>query len=209
MSLIVNGRVNRGSFSREFELVVERGEPLAVVGANGSGKSTLLHCIAGLVGLADGSITLNGSVWDQPSSGLWVTPENRRIGMVFQDVRLFPGMSVVGNVMFGLRTRGVPRDNAREVSMQWLDQVGMAALAGRRIDGLSGGEAQRVAIARALTFSPEVLLLDEPLASVDAISREQLRLMLSQVLADFGGMCVVVSHDESDVAAISRHQLVL
>jgi molybdate transport system ATP-binding protein len=209
MTLVVNGQVTRGSFAREFELVVERGEPLAVVGANGSGKSTLLHCIAGLSGLSDGSITMNGATWDQLASSSWVPPEDRNVGMVFQDVRLFPAMTVLGNVMFGLRTRGMSRDNSRIVAMQWLENVGMAKLADRRTDGLSGGEAQRVAIARALACSPEVLLLDEPLANVDAASREQLRLVLVDVLADFGGMCIVVSHDEADVAAISRHQLVL
>jgi molybdate transport system ATP-binding protein len=206
---MVNGQVKRGAFSRDFELVVERGEPLAVVGANGSGKSTLLHCIAGLIGLNDGSIAMNGATWDQPITGSWVTPETRRVGMVFQDVRLFPAMTVLGNVMFGGRTRGMSRGNSRTVATQWLDRVGIANLADRRIDGLSGGEAQRVAIARALACSPEVLLLDEPLASVDTASRHHLRAVLSQVLTDFDGMCIVVSHDEADIAAISRHQLVL
>jgi molybdate transport system ATP-binding protein len=129
--------------------------------------------------------------------------------MVFQDYLLFPHLSIVDNVAFGLRSRGVGKAQARRRARHWLDRVGLADYARSRPSGLSGGQAQRAALARALVGEPQLLLLDEPLSALDARTKLEIRAELRQHLADFGGPAVVVSHDPVDAMALGDNIAVI
>ena len=202
MTLRFAGRVEQGAFVLDVDVSVAPGEVLAVLGPNGSGKSTLLRAIAGLLPLTAGMVTVDGSVLDGP-------PESRPVGMVFQEYLLFPNLDVTENVAFGLRARGVARATARATARDVIDRVGLADHAGARPARLSGGQAQRVALARALATSPRVLLLDEPLAALDATTRRLVRRDLRAHLAGFDGMRVLVTHDPVDAYALADRIAVL
>src|SRR3954453_9166177 len=159
--------VRLGRLDLSVALDAADGETVAVLGPNGAGKSTLLRALAGLVPLDDGSIAIHDTVLDDPGAGTFVVPERRGVGVVFQDYLLFPHLSVLENVAFGLRSRGVGRVDARVRASEWLARVGMADRGRERPTMLSGGQQQRVALARALVTEPRLLLLDEPLAALD------------------------------------------
>ena len=178
MSISLNGSVGRGDFERSFNFTIADGEVLAITGPNGSGKSTVIHTIAGLIALRSGHLEFEGAIWDAPVSKQWVAPENRTCAVVFQDLRLFPHMSVLSNVAYGLRAHGVTKEEAHSRSTSVLARVGLSSFEKRRPSELSGGERQRVALARALVLEPRVLLLDEPLSAVDVASRASLRELL-------------------------------
>jgi ABC-type sulfate/molybdate transport systems ATPase subunit len=195
MSLTTSMKLTRGAFALELELVVEPGRTLALVGPNGAGKSTALGYIAGLVE-GTGRVSVGGRE-------IHMLPvEQRRIGYVFQDYLLFPHLSVRDNVAFGPRSLGQSRTQSRRIAAGWLDRLGLAHLADRRPAQLSGGQAQQVALARALATSPDVLLLDEPLAALDAELRPDVRSELAAHLADWGGITVVVT-------AVLAHDIVV
>jgi molybdate transport system ATP-binding protein len=185
------------------------GETVAVLGPNGAGKSTLLRALAGLVALDAGTIAIDDSVMDDPARGTFVVPERRRVGMVFQDYLLFPHLTVLENVAFGLRSRGTPRSEARRRSEEWLSRVGLADRAGAKPRSLSGGQQQRVALARALVTEPRLVLLDEPLSALDVGTRTELRRDLRGLLARFGGARVLVTHDLLDAVALADRLVVL
>lgn len=197
MTLHFDATFGRGGFSRHASFEVGPGEVLGLVGANGSGKSTLLHTIAGIDRVLDGRVELDGRVLDD--GDIFVEPQERRCVVVFQDLRLFPTMSVLENVAYGPRCHGAPRADAHARAHEALDRVGLAGFGGRKPDGLSGGERQRVAIARAVVTNPAVLLLDEPFAAVDADSRPGLRAVLRDVLSGSEARTVIVSHDPADI----------
>jgi len=182
---------------------------IAVVGPNGAGKTTLLRAIAGLEPLARGRVTIDGTVVEDTATGVRVPPEERRVGVVFQEHRLFANLSSLDNVAFGLRARGTGRVEARRRAGDWLARLGVADVAGRRPRHLSGGEAQRVALARALVTEPAVLLLDEPLAAVDASARAELRQLLRAELRRYRGSRLIVTHDPIEAAALADRLLVL
>ena len=202
-SLTLDARVvaNVGSLRLDAALTATRGETVAVVGPNGAGKTTLLRALAGLQPLADGRIELSGRVLDDARRGVRVPPEQRRVGFVFQDYVLFPHMTALENVSFGLR---LPAAQARDRAEEWLEAVGVAAHAGSHPAALSGGQAQRVALARALAREPELLLLDEPLAAVDAETRTHLRRELRRHLDAFEGVALVVTHDVDDATVLAN-----
>lgn len=209
MSLDVDAAVTLGEFTLDVRLTVTPGEVVAVVGPNGAGKSTLLRAVAGLRQLDRGTIAIDGDPVDDAATDRFVAPEHRRVGVVFQDYRLFPHMSALDNVAFGLRARGQSRHVAREVAAGWLDRVGLGAQARLRPGSLSGGQAQRVALSRALATDPRVLLLDEPLAALDVGARAGVRRDLQRHLAGFDGMVLVVSHDPVEAHALAGRLVVL
>ncbi|MHB8664187.1 MAG: ABC transporter ATP-binding protein [Acidimicrobiales bacterium] len=176
---------------------------VAVVGPNGAGKTTLLRAIAGLTPLDEGSIHIDGRQVDN------LAPEDRSVGVVFQDHRLFPNLSALENVAFGLRAGGSPRPDALRRAGEWLERMGIAEVGARRPRALSGGQAQRVALARALAPEPAVLLLDEPLAAVDASARPELRHVLREELARYPGSRLLVTHDPMEAAALAQRIVVL
>lgn len=197
MTLVFDAVFGRGGFSRHASFEVAPGEVLGLVGANGSGKSTLLHTVAGIDRVLTGRIELDGRVLDH--GDVFVEPRDRRCVVVFQDLRLFPTMTVLENVAYGPRCHSAPRADAHARARAALARVGLAGFEGRRPGGLSGGERQRVAIARAVVTNPAVLLLDEPFAAVDAESRPGLREVLRDVLAGSEARTVIVSHDPADI----------
>jgi molybdate transport system ATP-binding protein len=209
MSISLNGSVGRGDFERSFNFTIADGEVLAITGPNGSGKSTAIHTVAGLLPLISGHLESDNSMWDVPDSKKWVAPENRTCAVVFQDLRLFPHMNVISNVAYGLRARGVNKDEAQSRSTSVLARVGLTSFDKRLPNDLSGGERQRVALARALVVEPRVLLLDEPLSAVDVASRAALRELLPEVLAGFAGAAILVTHDLGDVEAMATRSLSL
>ena len=174
MSLAANVGVALGELDLDATVAAGEGETLAILGPNGAGKTTLLRCLAGLVALDRGRIELDDEVLDD-GSRVFVPPERRSVGVVFQDYLLFPHLSVLENVAFGLRSRGVDRRAARRRAAAALEPVGLAEAAGRKPRELSGGQAQRVALARALATEPRLLLLDEPLAALDQSARGVVR----------------------------------
>ena len=201
--------VRRGAFELDADVEVAAGEVLAVLGPNGSGKTTLLYALAGLVPLTGGRLDVGRETWDCPDERRFVTAADRRVGLVFQDYRLFPHLSVLDNVAFSGHVRGRTRGDARRAAAAWLDRVGLADFARRRPAQLSGGQAQRAALARALAAEPLMLLLDEPLAALDAATRLEIRSQLRGHLADFPGPCVVVTHDPLDALVLADRILVL
>src|SRR5262245_5729251 len=174
MALKVDIAVRRGGFEVRAAFDAAPGETVGLLGPNGSGKSTLVLAIAGLLELEEGSIVLDGRTL-AAAGGSYVPPEGRPIGVVFQDLLLFPHLSARENVAFGLRARGVNTPDARRQATDLLERVGIAGRADARPRDLSGGEAQRVALARALVVEPALLLLDEPLSALDVGTRVVVR----------------------------------
>ena len=199
----------RGAFELDAEIRAAPAEVLAVLGPNGAGKSTLLRALAGLTPLAGGHVRLGGRVLDDDAAGIHTPPEHRGIGMVFQDYLLFPHLSALDNVAYGLRAQGLRRAAARRAAAPWLDRVGLADRSALRPRQLSGGQAQRVALARALALAPELLLLDEPLAALDAGTRLSLRTDLRRHLTSYGGPAVVVTHDAVEAMVLADRLVVL
>jgi len=198
-----------GDLKLDVELVVPEGETVAILGPNGAGKTTLFRCLAGLAPIDEGHIVLDGEVLDDPTVSRFVPPERRSVGVVFQDYLLFPNLTARENVAFGLRARGVAKAEARCRAQEWLARVGLAGHAHQRPGALSGGQAQRVALARALATEPRLLLLDEPLAALDASARDQLRRELRPHIAAFGGLRLLVTHDPVDAYALADRVLIL
>ncbi|HEY2428007.1 MAG TPA: ABC transporter ATP-binding protein [Acidimicrobiales bacterium] len=209
MILTASVGVTLGTLALDVELEVGADAVVAVVGPNGAGKTTLVRVLAGLVPIAHGEVSIGGTVVEAPDQRIRVPPERRSVGVVFQEHRLFPHLSALENVAFGLRATGTPRGAARARAGRWLEQVGLAGMEGRRPRELSGGQAQRVALARALATEPAVLLLDEPLAAVDAAARTELRHVLRSELGRYPGARLVVTHDPLEAAALADRLVVL
>lgn len=207
MSLELAAAVQQGSFRLDVELSVAPGEVVALLGPNGAGKTTLLRAVAGLRSIDSGQIVLDGQTLD--SAEVFVPPERRRIGVVFQDHRLFPHLRVIDNVAFGPRARGVARGVARTNARGWLERLGVGALAQRRPSALSGGQAQRVALARALACDPKALLLDEPLAALDVQTRGEVQGELREHLGAFAGPTLLVTHDPIEALLLATRIVVL
>ena len=209
MSLSADVELHLGRLHLVASLHAENGEVVAIVGPNGAGKTTLLRAIAGLVPLHSGRVEVDGEVLEDSAARVRVLPEHRPIGVVFQDHLLFPHLSALENVAFGLRARGEGRRTAREKAAAWLERVGLSDHADRKPRALSGGQAQRVAVARALVTEPRVLLLDEPLAAVDATARVELRRTLRAQLAAHQGVRLLVTHDPLEAMALADRLVVM
>jgi molybdate transport system ATP-binding protein len=207
--LVVNATIRRGGFGLTVAFAVPPGQVLGVLGPNGAGKTTLLRALAGLTPVANGRVVLGGQIADDAGTGVFVDAAQRPVGYVFQDYRLFPHLSVADNVAFSPRARGLGQAAARTAARYWLDRLGLAGLAARKPAELSGGQAQRVALARALAADPALLLLDEPLAALDARTRLEVQAELRQHLAEFAGPCLLVTHDPLDALVLADRLLVL
>jgi molybdate transport system ATP-binding protein len=209
VSLDARMRLGIGAFELDVDLKVEPGEVVAVLGPNGAGKTSLLRGLAGLLPLDSGRVVLDGVVLEDPAAGVFVPSERRPIAMVFQDYLLFPHLTVLENVAFGLRSRGASRPEATATAHQWLGRVGLQAEAQRKPASLSGGQAQRVAVARALATNPALLLLDEPMAALDASTRVELRRGLLRHLESFHGVRLLVTHDPVEAMAMADRLVIL
>ncbi|MFF5103478.1 ABC transporter ATP-binding protein [Streptomyces sp. NPDC000134] len=195
--------VDRGDFRLDIALSAAPGDVVALLGPNGAGKTTALRALAGLEPLTGGHLRLDGADLDR------TPPESRPVGVVFQDYLLFPHLSALDNVAFGPRCRGAAKAEARDQAAAWLDRMGLADHAGAKPRRLSGGQAQRVALARALATRPRLLLLDEPLAALDARTRLEVRAGLRRHLAEFEAVAVLVTHDPLDAMVLADRLVVV
>ena len=204
MSLRARVVLQRPDFLVDVELDAAQGSVVGVVGPNGAGKTSVLRVLAGLEVGDDGTrVTVDGASVER------LPPHRRPITYVAADGMLFPHLDVLANVAFGLRARGIRRAGAEASAHAVLDRLDADGLADRRPAELSGGQAQRVALARALVLEPHVLLLDEPLAALDAATRIDVRAHLRSDLAAFGGVTLLVTHDPVDALALADRLLVL
>ena len=181
---------------------VRRGELVCIVGPSGAGKTTLLKCIAGLLAPSSGRIELDGVA---------VTSPPKKMALVFQEYgrSLFPWLTVAGNVDLPLRNQGIPRERRREMVERTLDSVGLGG-AGRKYPWqLSGGMQQRVAIARAVAYGPEILVMDEPFAAVDAQTRADLEDLVRELWSSLGVTVLFVTHDIDESVYLAERVVVL
>ncbi|MEV6103156.1 ABC transporter ATP-binding protein [Streptomyces sp. NPDC051940] len=195
--------VDRGSFRLDVALTAAPGDVVALLGPNGAGKTTALRALAGLTPLTAGHLTLDGTSLDRTA------PESRPVGVVFQDYLLFPHLTALDNVAFGPRCHGATKAEARAQAAAWLDRMGLAGHAAVKPRRLSGGQAQRVALARALATHPRLLLLDEPLAALDARTRLEVRAQLRRHLEAFEAVAVLVTHDPLDAMVLADRLVVI
>ena len=191
----------------QFEASIREGSIVVLFGPSGSGKTTVVRSIAGLDRPDRGVIRFGHDVWLDTDAGLFVEPQGRRVGYVFQEAALFPHLTVRANVEYGLRHLPEAARTAR--SRELIAWVGLSDYAERHPGHLSGGQAQRVALARALAPEPRLLLLDEPFASIDAPARAELRRLLRQSVRRLDMACVVVTHDRTEAIALGDEMVVL
>lgn len=181
---------------------IEAGERIVILGPSGCGKTTTLRLIAGFMAPDTGSISIDGNLVSGDGR-IIVPPEQRNVGMVFQDLALWPHLTVRGNIEFGLKARGVPAGERTKRTMAILELVGMAEYADRRPVELSGGQQQRVALARALVLEPRVLLMDEPLSSLDQELNVRLRKEILKLHEKLGFSMAYVTHNQDEAFDIA------
>jgi len=186
------------AFTLDLELRIDPGRTMVLLGPNGAGKSTAVAALAGLLPVDAGHVTLAGRTLDDPLGNTFVAPNERRVGVVFQDYVLFPNLDVADNIAFAARSRGASRHSSRRAAQTWIDRLDLRGLERRRPAELSGGQAQRVALARALAREPDLLLLDEPLGALDVTTHNRLRRTLADHLATFGGPRLLITHNPAD-----------
>ncbi|MFA7622072.1 MAG: ABC transporter ATP-binding protein [Aminobacteriaceae bacterium] len=188
---------------RGLSLDVERGEMLSLLGPSGCGKTTTLRMVGGFLRPDGGRVVLDGEEITT------LPPERRPTATVFQSYALFPHMTVLRNVIYGLKFRKVPREQALSAGREMLEKVGLPGAGGKTVDQLSGGEQQRVALARALIVRPKVLLLDEPLSNLDVKLRVRMRGEIRRLQREFGITALYVTHDQEEALALSDRVAVM
>ncbi|MGI9648289.1 MAG: sulfate/molybdate ABC transporter ATP-binding protein [Acidimicrobiia bacterium] len=201
--LSLNAIAVRDRFRLDVEFEADRNEVVAIVGPNGAGKTTLLRLLAGLEEAQAGTLHVGDEVWIDVGSGTYLPPEQRRVGYVPQGGLLFPNLTVLENVAFGLSKQD------RETARHWLERLDLSDLADYRPGRLSGGQRQLVAFARAQARRPLLLLLDEPLASVDVANRAAVRRVIRRELRESPGYRIFVTHDPLEAAALADRLVVL
>ncbi|GAA4088066.1 ABC transporter ATP-binding protein [Nonomuraea soli] len=194
---------------RDLDLVIPTGSFMCLLGPSGCGKTTTLRMIAGLEQPSSGTIEVDGRVLDSVERGLYVPPEKRRMGLVFQNYALWPHLTVLGNTEFGLRMRKVPAAERRERAIEALRMVRVDDAMERYPAQLSGGQQQRVALARMLAINPSVLLLDEPLSNLDARLRLEMRAELKRIHEESGTTVVFVTHDQLEAMTMATDVAVM
>jgi len=209
LSLETTIRLSRGSLRLDVELHAPAGKTLVLLGPNGAGKSTLLEAIAGLIPIESGLLRLDSRLLECPKRKIRVPARKRPIGLMFQGLWLFPHLSVLDNVLYGLRALGTPRHEAIHRVRETLERLDLPHLLQRRPAEISGGEAQRVALARVLVLKPRLLLLDEPLSALDVESRPRTREFLRRALHAFDGPRIVISHDPTEARLLADQLAVL
>ncbi|CAN5897363.1 ABC transporter ATP-binding protein [soil metagenome] len=209
MSLDADIKLQLGSFVLDVEVTAAAGSVVALLGPNGAGKSTILRCLAGLIAINSGHIRIGDRALDEPAQRVFVPPEQRRVSFVHQDLLLFPHLSVLDNIAFGPRSTGSSKAEAATRARRQLEAVGLVEYATVKPRELSGGQAQRVALARALVAEPDLLLLDEPLSSLDVTTRATTRRDLRRHLDAYDGIALVISHDPLDALMLTHDVFIL
>ena len=192
-----------------FNLSVEEGECFSFLGPSGCGKTTTLRMIAGFEDLTAGEISLCGKPVSVREKNIYVPPEKRDLGMVFQAFAVWPHMNIFENVAFPLRVRKVPRAEIRERVSKALKHCSLDGMEKEYPGNLSGGQQQRIALARAIVTNPKVMLLDEPLSNLDPKLRESMRFEIKKLQREFGFTIIFVTHDQSEAMALSERMLVM
>ncbi len=193
----------------DFNLSIAEGEFVTLLGPSGCGKTTTLRCIAGLERPEAGEIRIGNEIVVSAEKDIFLFPEHRNIGMVFQSYAVWPHMTVFDNVAYGLRVRRAPSSVIKKQTNQTLELVGLHHLAQRYATKLSGGQRQRVALARAIVYQPKVILFDEPLSNLDAKLREQMRDEIVRLQKEVGITSIYVTHDQSEALVMSDRVVVM
>jgi ABC-type Fe3+/spermidine/putrescine transport system ATPase subunit len=193
---------------KDINLIVSNSERLVILGSSGSGKTSLLRLIAGFIAPASGEILIDGDIVSKEGK-IIVPPDKREVAMVFQDLALWPHMNVYENIAFGLKLRKIAKNIREEKVKEMLSLVDLTGYEKRRIEELSGGQQQRVALARALILSPKVLLMDEPLSSLDKTLNKKLRKEIIKLQEEFGFTLVYVTHNEEEAEEIGTRIITL
>jgi molybdate transport system ATP-binding protein len=206
-ALHVRLKLPRKGFALDVDQQLAAQGVTALFGASGSGKTTLLRCIAGLERAPGGFVSFDGEVWQDEARGLFTPPHRRACGYIFQESSLFPHLSVRGNLEYG--EKRVPAAQRRHSFQDTVDLLGIGPLLDRRTDNLSGGERQRIALARALLTSPRLLLMDEPIASLDANRKGEILYYIERLRDELRLPMVYVSHAVDEVIRLADHVVVL
>lgn len=191
---------------KSLDMAINEGEFVVLIGPSGSGKTTWLRIIAGLIQADGGELALHGETVDSPAGGVFIPAEQRRGGMVFQSYALWPHLKAIDNVAVALKSKG---QGGKNEALKWLDAVGLKGFADCYPQQLSGGQQQRVGIARALATRPRLLLLDEPLSSLDIQTRENLRVEIRRIAKQHQVTAILVSHDPADAWQLADRVAVL
>lgn len=189
--------LNKNLILKDIDLAIEEGEFISLLGPSGCGKSTLLKTIAGLIPVSGGTVSLDGEVINE------VPAYKRGTVIVFQDMRLFPNMTVAENVAYPLRIKGMNRSERIRKAEEYLGYVQLSGYGDRKISRLSGGQQQRVALARALAAEPKIVLLDEPFSSLDENLREDMRKLVKDLHRQFRMTTILVTHDRQEAVAMA------
>jgi molybdate transport system ATP-binding protein len=208
-ALKVDVEISRNDFRVQAAFEVGPGTTVALLGPNGAGKSTIVGAVAGTIPIERGRITLGHRVFEDAGAGVHLPPEQRGVGLMFQDHLLFPHLTVVENVAFPARSAGAKRGSAHAEAMDWLARLRLSELAEHRPHQLSGGQAQRVALARTLVARPDVLLFDEPLAALDIATRSETRRLIAEHLDTFEGPRMLITHDPTEAFALADSVIIL
>ncbi|MAW07042.1 MAG: ABC transporter substrate-binding protein [Halobacteriovoraceae bacterium] len=192
-----------------FDLHVEDGEFVSFLGASGCGKTTCLRIVSGLENQTSGVVKIGGTIVSDPQNNIFIRPEKRNIGMVFQSYAIWPHMNVFQNIAYPLKVQKVPNEKIKEEVKKILEVVELDGLENRAPNELSGGQQQRVALARGLVARPKVLLLDEPLSNLDAKLREKMRHDIRKIQKELSITCLYVTHDQLEAFSMSDRIVVL